>query len=270
MRASRTRAIPLLGGSVVVVAALGCTEFEPGDDIAQGGTTSSGPISAEGDWDCLPDRVDPPLGALGTRMVRYTLPILNSQTFAPPEGLSVNACLSTDVACATPMATDMRPNADGVVIVPVREKFGGFFTMRSDSTIDSRLFLNGGVEQDTVADPVFLIGRPALAGLAQQAQETIDDTRGQLVVRTYDCSNKLAAGVQVSNDRGGKVYAFVGQLPTPGIDVTDEQGTAGFINVTPGVAVVRGRLAGSNAEIGFNSVPVQAGWFTYVDVRAAP
>jgi hypothetical protein len=272
-------ALGVLGGAIVSSA---CTEFEAGSDTlaatmelpinpAQGGSGGSLAGDPSGPWSCLGREplASPPL-ELGSTTVTYSIFIADTVTRQPPPGLEVSACSPLDIECARPMAESVPPDADGLVRMRVPRNFSGFFRVLSDQTVPAVLFIAGAVQADTNAAPMLLIGQGPFQVLTQSQGVAIDPNMGHLLLRAYDCDRAPAAGIRFTNDKGGQPFAFVDGLPVVGQTITDAQGTAGFLNVLPGVAVVQSLQASSPGLLTrTGSGRVRAGWFTYIDLDAA-
>jgi hypothetical protein len=250
-----------------------CTQFKDGDDsppltteLPNGASTASGP------WSCLGKQppVSPP-SELGSTNVTFTIFIADTVTREPPDGLLVSACSPLDIECARPMADSVAPDADGFVRVRVPRNFAGFFRVVSDQTVPAALFIDGAVAADTIAAPMLLIGQGPFQVLTQSQGVAIDPGMGHLLLRAYDCDREAAPGVRFTSDKGGQPFAFVDGLPVVGQTVTDAEGTGGFLNVLPGLAVVQSwQASGSGLLMRTASGRVRAGWFTYVDLDVAP
>jgi hypothetical protein len=270
-RASR-RWLGLISG---VVACAACTEFDEGSDSLPAAVvlpnTSAQEAGGSGQWSCLgtpPSDAPPP--TLGNTMVTFSIFIADTITRQPPPGLQVSACSPLDIECVRPMADSVQPDADGMVRVPVPRNFAGFFRVLSEQTVPAVLFPDGAVEGDVTARPMLVIGQLALQALTQSQNIAIDPQMGHLLLRAYDCNRAPAAGIRFSNDRGGQPFAFVDGLPVVGQTVTDPEGTGGFLNVLPGLAVVQSLQAGGGVSTRTASGRVRSGWFTYVDLDPAP
>ncbi|HWO12641.1 MAG TPA: hypothetical protein VNN80_24255 [Polyangiaceae bacterium] len=261
--------------TLLVASALpACTEFADGDDLApQNAELSSSPsfggqATQAPEWACLNDPPAPPPAALGTTTVTFTMFVADTVTREPPPGLVVSACSPLDIECASPMVDDIRPEADGFIRAQVPRNFAGFFLVTSDQTVPAVLYVDGAVEEDITAAPMLLIGQAPFQALTQSQGVSIDPQMGHLHLRAFDCSSTLAAGIRFTNDRGGQPFAFVDALPVVGQTVTDAQGTAGFINVLPGLAVVTSVRANDGVVTKTASGQVRSGWFTYLMLRA--
>jgi len=271
----------ILGTALPVLLAAGalpaCTEFADEDDIGPqnaelpntpGGGGSQAALAPE--WACLNGEPTAPDDALGNTTVTYTMLIVDTVTREPPPGLVVSACSPLDIECAVPMVDNIRPDTDGRVRARVPVNFSGFFQVRSDSTVPAMLFMDGALVRDTEAPIMLVIGQGPFLALTQSQGVAVDPQMGHLLLRAFDCNLSFAAGIRFTNDRGGQPFAFVDTLPVIGQTVTDAQGTAGFINVLPGLAIVESIRTADNVLTRTASGRVRAGWFTYVDLAASP
>ena len=268
-------------GTVPVLLALGalpaCTEFADEDDIGpQNAELPNAPGSSGGqaalapEWACLDDESSTPPAELGTSTVTFSIFIADTVTRVPPPGLVVSACSPLDIECASPMVDGIEPEADGFVHARVPQNFAGFFRVVSDTTVPAVLYVDGAIERDMTAPPMLLIGAGPFAALTQRQGVSIDPQMGHLHLRALDCNGNLAAGMRFTNDRGGQPFAFVDTLPVVGQTVTDAQGTAGFLNVLPGLAVVQSVRSADGTITKTASGQVRPGGFTYLVLGAAP
>jgi hypothetical protein len=252
---------------------LSCTEFADGNDTTlSNAELTNNPADNAGEdprWSCLADEPAPSAPQeLGNSTVTYTIFIADTITRQPPPGLEVSACSPLDIDCSEPMATGIRPDADGSVRARVPRNFSGFFRVLSDNTVPAVLFIDGALVADTSASPMLLIGQTPFLALTQSQGVAIDPQMGHLLLRGYDCDTNPAPGVRFTNDRGGQPFAFVDGLPVVGQTVTDAEGTGGFLNVLPGLAVVQSREVRGEVLLRTASGRVRPGWFTYVDLVA--
>lgn len=275
-----TLALALRAALPVLLAAGGlpaCTQFADEDDIGTqnaelpstpGGAGASGTPPPQ--WACLDGAPTAPDDALGNTTVTYTMLIVDTVSREPPPGLVVSACSPLDIECAMPMVENLRPDADGRVRARVPVNFAGFFQVQSDQTVPAMLFMDGALVEDTEAPIMLLIGQGPFLALTQSQGVAVDPQMGHLLLRAFDCNLSFAPGIRFTNDRGGQPFAFVDTLPVIGQTVTDAQGTAGFINVLPGLAIVESVRANDNVLTRTASGRVRPGWFTYVDLAASP
>ncbi|HTV18529.1 MAG TPA: hypothetical protein VMG12_07655 [Polyangiaceae bacterium] len=253
-----------------MVALAACTELAPGGDrLPQAVERNAPDAGPAGDprWSCL-DAPEPARAVPLVRAVELTLGVADSVTERPPEGLVARACQRLDVMCNTPLTSDMTVQADGALHLSVPQEFDGFIELRSPTTVPTMFYINRPLMRDT-QDAIVIVSTLALGGLAATGNVTLDPTLGNVLIRVFDCQGAPASGVELANDLGGEVFAFVGGLPRVGESVTRADGVGGFVNVPPDFAVLQGIVAASGREVGTESVTVRAGWFSYGDVAPA-
>jgi hypothetical protein len=251
-----------------------CTEFADGDDVAPSSSVLSNvpgeggaPAELAPEWACLDGQPPPANDEIGSTIVTYTMLIVDTVTRQPPPGLTVRACSPLDIECSVPMLENVQADGDGLVRARVPINFAGFFQVQSDVTVPAMLFVDAIVE-DTEAPIMLVIGAMAFQALSQSQGVAVDPQMGHLLLRAYDCNSSFAPGIRFTNDRGGQPFAFVDTLPIVGQTVTDAQGTAGFINVLPGLAIVESIRVNDNLVTRTASGRIRPGWFTYVDLAA--
>jgi hypothetical protein len=254
-------------GSAALMALSGCTELAPGSDRLPQQSQSVQPdaaVAPDG-WSCLdeppPNRADPVVATID-----LSLRVTDTVSGEPPDGLVGRACARMDVMCDTPLTAQVGPADDGSIHLSVRQGFDGFIELTSPTTVPTMFFINQPLMR-TTAEAFGIVSTLALAGLAVQGNVPLDPTLGHVLVRTFDCEVAPAAGVELSNNLGGQVFAFVAGLPDVGRNVTAADGIGGFVNVAPRFAVLQGIMAESAREVGTTTVTVRAGWFSYGDVE---
>jgi hypothetical protein len=249
---------------------VGCVELKAGSDEA--------PLASDGalktfsslgpEWSCLdtPPPIEPPSTE---RRVSFSMPIIESISGLPPASLKVRACALLDVPCLMPTTPDpVGPSEDGLVHLSLPRGFDGFLEITSPDTAPALFFMHEPLERDTEAQALPLISALGLAALAANNGAELDLSKsGLIVVRTYDCLGAPAAGVEVTNDRGGQVFVFVDGLPRVGLTVTDVAGLGGFMNVAPGFVRVTGRHVESGEVSGAESLVVRAQWLSFGDLQ---
>jgi len=267
-------ALPVLLAASALVA---CTEFADEDDLEPlNAELPNNPSSAGGqaalapEWACLGGENTAAPAALGNTTVTFSIFIADTVTREPPPGLVVSACSPLDIECTSPMVDGIRPEGDGFIRAEVPQNFAGFFRVTSDQTIPAVLYVDRAIEEDVTAAPMLLIAQGPLQALTSSQGVSIDPQMGHLLLRAFDCNGNPAAGMRFTNEKGGQPFAFVDGLPVVGQTVTDPQGTAGFLNVLPGLAVVQSVRSADSAVTKTASGQVRAGWFTHLVLGAQP
>lgn len=253
-----------------MVALAACTELAPGGDRLPQTVAPNQPDAAPaGDpqWACLgepdPGRADPLVPS-----VELALRVTDTVTGVPPDSLLGRACARRDVACSTPLSDEVAVDVDGALHLPVPRAFNGFVELRSPSTVPTMYFINRPLMRDR-QEGFGIVSTLALQGLVVQGNVVLDPMLGEVLIRVFDCQGTPGDGVELANDRGGEVFAFVTGLPRVGESVTREEGIGGFINVPTDISVLQGIVAASGQEVGTVAVTVRAGWFSYGDITPA-
>lgn len=270
---------PALSALLALGALPACTEFADEDDIASmteqpnspGGLGSFGGQGQESpEWACIGGEPEAPPAELGTSTVTFSIFIADTVSRQPPPGLTVAACSPLDVECASPMVDGIRPDENGMIHAQVPQNFAGFFRVVSDQSVPAVLYVDRPVTANITAEPMLVIGDAAFKALTSGQGVTIDEQMGHLLLRAFDCNGVSSPQMRFTNNRGGQPFAFVDGLPVVGETITDAQGTAGFINVLPGLAVVQSQRVSDARVTSTASGQVRAGWFTYLLLTAGP
>jgi hypothetical protein len=255
----------LVSGAAGVTA---CTELAPGSDILEQGIRMSLPDASASDprWSCL-DQPAPSSANPLVPTVQLVMAVTDTVTGGVPEGLSARACAKRDASCSiTPLAAPVSPSADGQIHLTVPWSFDGFVEMTSPSSVSTMYFVNRPLMRDT-ARSLAIISTLALNGLAMQARIPLDPMLGHVLIYAFDCMGSPASDVELTNNAGGVPFIFVDGLPSLGTAVTSQQGIGGFVNVSPGFAVLQAHRVDGARLLGTTNVLVRPLWFSYSDVQ---
>lgn len=267
------RGVRALGG-LVLLCALACTEFKPRSDIETNtGALTGGQGQVQGSaqastaaWACL----DTPPSAPVTRpTVSYTVTIVDSVTNVPPPGLSVRACDDVDTTCARPVAPATGVSADGRVRLSLARGFDGYFDIRSDSTLATRLYPDGTLIDDQDGAILELIDPLSAMGLASAAGVELQPDTGLVLARGFDCQGTLGPGIDFESGSGGLAFSFIDGLPIQS-NTTGPEGLILFANVPKGFTLLTGTLVGSQKPMGSSTAESVPGSVVYADVRPPP
>jgi hypothetical protein len=212
-------------------------------------------------WSCLSKAL--PVSTLpGPFHVKLQAMDIVRQT--PLAGVTGKLCRKIDVNCATPDATQVSDSA-GIISLDVTAAFTGYVWLTRDDLMPGFYFFNPPVDRDTEGLTAQM-APPVVGGLlAQQVGVTLDPERGLVLLSSYDCQGKAAAGVSFKMDgaQGSSVFYAVAGLPNTTVTSTDSQGYGGFLNVSPGTISVTGQLEEDNRELGRISLLIRAGSISY-------
>jgi hypothetical protein len=231
-----------------------------------------GPV--EPDWTCVGSVVVP---TPTETSVEFTGTIVDYMTDSPLEGATVNVCAHDDLACATPLDTTTTDAAgQGTVTVPLGTTgFAGFFDVqRADYLPMLRWIYPPMAEPPAVGAGVQPMMSTATVGMmAALLGTTIDSARGELVVTALDCALLRAAGVSGEVDTAdGSTMSFyiAGSLPSATATETDGSGTAGWINLPAGPAVITLRRVDTGATVAQATIGIRAGAASAIVLSPTP
>lgn len=254
---------------------LSCTKFASEFDSLEGEAGDQTRVAAleagEGDWSCAADA--PPIAGVPSPVapaLTFAFSVVDFVTGAGIQDVQVRACFRPDVACDSPATALLAPGSDGKVRVPLYAGFNGYLEVSSAGMLPVLLFFGAPWSADFLAEleqvPLQLLPVAALLALGDSARVQLDPSGGVIGINAYDCAGTAASGVRLELDARGVAYAFVNDLPVLNQDVTSEQGLAGFVNVSPGVVVLRGFAQDSTTPLTVETLLVRGGWLTSVSV----
>jgi len=264
----------LCGAWAAALLAGACTDFKPRSDLetdtaslrgAAGSTMTFAP-PATGPWACVD--AAPPTPVLRST-VSYTLTIVDTVTNAPPVGLSVRACDDVDTTCARPVAPATGLSSDGRVRLSLARGFDGYFEIRSDNTLPTRLYPDGLLQDDQDGATLELIDPPSLMGLVSAVGVDLLPDTGIVLARGFNCNAALSAGIEFASGAGGLAFSFIDGLPIE-TDITGAEGLVVFVNVPKGFTLLEGRLSSTQKVIGRATAESVPGTIVYSDVRPPP
>lgn len=260
--------------SFVALAALACTEFEPGtDELAEGEGFTDAPTGAlmpavGRDWSCLRElRAESMVVRDNTnaaRLVQSVQVLTLREGTVPPQSV-VRACAQRDLTCDNPLTASLPVDAQGWVDMPLFDGFDGYLEVTSPSTVPMMLFyqepLRGTSRTD--GEPLAQLEVPVLAQLSAALGAPQESTLGLLILRAFDCNGDGAPGVRFTVDKPAVPYYFVAGLPSSMATETDGSGLGGFLNVPIGITVVDGSLSSGEADFTLpRTLFTRPGWMT--------
>jgi hypothetical protein len=261
--------------SWLALTALSCTKFASEFDSLQGEAGDETRVAAleagGGDWSGIagaaPSPADP---SAAPAPLTHAFSVEDFVTGAPISDVQVRACFRPDVGCDSPATGYLVPGSDGKVRVPLYAGFNGYLEVTSEGMLPVLLFFAAEWSAEFLAElgqiPMQLLPVPALLALGDSARVQLDPSAGVLGINAYDCAGSAASGVRLEADSRAVAYAFVNDLPVLNQDVTSEQGLAGFVNVSPGVVVLRAFPDSSPSPLTVETLLVRGGWLTNVSV----
>jgi hypothetical protein len=263
----------------------GVSDLAPWLDCVQ--NTCSEDCTAGRNWQCLDAKV-PWLKPKSAGLITFSMTIVEIVSEKPFAGTTAKACSKLDLACSTPLDTQMT-NAEGYVALTVPAGLVGF-----DGYVD----LTGGDSQGS--GPIFpamwypvpsivstgwrgrvqFVSEGSLKALAALTNATIDPTRGHFAAGAQDCNFAAAGGVTFDIDPLAKddyttVFYFVMGQPKTNATQTDAQsgGIGGYINLpAKGLTLVTARVPVDDMvkTIGSLTYIVRPGTFTTTSIPPVP
>jgi hypothetical protein len=252
---------------------LACTKFASEFDTLPGEseeTRVSALETGRGDWSCVSDAASLGGDASAAVPLTYAFSAADFVTGVVISDVQVRACFRPDVGCESPATAYLAPESDGKVRVKLYSGFNGYLEVTSEGMLPVLLFFAAEWSAEFLAaleqTPLQLLPVPALQALGDSARVQLDPGGGVLGVNAFDCAGSAASGVRLEVDSKAVPYAFVNDLPVLNQDVTSEQGLAGFVNVSPGVVVLRGFPQGTTSPLTVETLLVRGGWLTSVSL----
>jgi hypothetical protein len=199
--------------------------------------------------------------------IPLSLNVLDIGTRVAPSNLEVRACLITDPDCERPISDALGADADGVVTIPLALGITGYLEIRGDG-ITPALFplpgmLSSGLAGLLERQPLVVIPS-GVDSIASPIRSQSEPGAGSVVVTVSDCDGQAAPGVRLELDTAAVPFSIVDGLLVMNQSTTTGSAVAGFINVMPGVAIIRGYRAATGEVFGEDTAPVRPGWDTLV------
>lgn len=112
---------------------------------------------------------------------------------------------------------------------------------------------------------VQLLTQQDVATLAQVAQVTVDNTKGQILVAVVDCNGTPLSGATITTTPAGTIRYFVDGTPSPTAVATDMTGVAFVANVPAGNTTISANA--SSMALRSHNFDVVAGAFVQTDIQ---
>ena len=187
----------------MLALSVACTEFKPSSDIESTGTGAlignGTPLENATTWGCL--QRPPASNSQARDTVSYTVRIVDSITNEPPPGLVVQACDDIDLDCARPVSPRTGVSPDGRVRISLAQGFDGYFEVLSETTLPTRLYPDGILDDDVDGVLLELIDEQTALALAAGAGVELEPDTGLVLARAFDCQGTLSSGIRLENGR---------------------------------------------------------------------
>jgi hypothetical protein len=267
--APRSRFVFWLGAALSLGSvALGCTDYEPASDVLPEGTISElGP-----EWSCLNRTAAPssvPTFSGTVPRVVFSIQVVDLSTGNIYPDAQVRACGLADINCDDPVTDVLSVDAEGWVDVPLFQNFTGYLEIQSPDLVPYLFYLTEPLAPtSTIEYPLAVVSLAALGPLAQLVGvDSLQASKGVIATRVFNCTGDTATGASLTTEGDGVPWYFLDGLPTGMGSETGAQGLAGYVNVSPGLAVVEARAPDGTTIAGPQSLVVRAGWLSAVYVK---
>jgi hypothetical protein len=264
-RLQTTRRPPFALGLLLSLGASGCTKFASELDVD--GQTGTQPLQADSaDWSCVSEEAGNPVMSPNGPPIEYPIQARDFLSGQTPSNLRIRACFRPDVNCTRPATDWLLPDAAGIVTLPLTEGFTGYVEIMGDDEVPTIYMFPAPLTEELVAAlstvSVSVLPLDALLAFGENSQLVLDPAAGVVSVNTFDCAGPSAPDVRLEINVPAVPFSFVDGLPIAGIDTTTDEGSAGFVNVLPGLVVVSGFRTDTMDRIGLETVLVRALWVT--------
>jgi hypothetical protein len=240
-------------------------------------------------WGCL-DEPPPAKGplddALKVQVITFDPQGLGGTKFdrsnyTPVDGINVKLCASIDADCQRP-AQEQVTDARGRASFALPPKASVFLRYTRSDLFPINAYIHPSVlgprldaESGAFLFPSPMLSKSAFGFLAALAGVKVDDSgeSGHLFMRATNCLGGFSSGVSFTVDRTSPntvPFVVINGLPSPTATVTDEEATAGALNVPKGPVTVTARIGAAGRVIGtFNGI-VMPKTVSVVEVAPAP
>lgn len=210
----------------------------------------------------------PPVRPL-SESVTLNILVRNSLSLAPITGVSTRVCAKLDLTCAEPIA-QVITNDEGHVVVPVPAGFAGYLQLEDDRFLPALYFLPQVLPENGELEPIPLLGKGVVDGLAVSLGATLDRKRGHMMLIAEDCFGAALPGVTFKSTMADKTtiqFYVRNLLPSTSVTETAEIGNGGYLNFPAGNAVIDVTMNATMLKLTTFSVVVRAGFITVAYVR---
>lgn len=242
----------------------------PVEDSGTPSTTPDAQVTLPPEWACIaePRRMVIPQT---NRAISIKLAVTDFVDLMSPAGLTGRACNATDVPCARPVVEGVTPDAEGyLVFAGLPHAWRGYLQLTAPGYVDSLVFTNRPYTGDEMPEGTTLLTEASLRSISEGGNETLDETKGIVLVAIYDCEGNAAPGVrlvQLDATSEERPFYFEGTLPDRDRDTTTIStqltgsmaplAVAGYSHVDEGYVTMIGVLEATGDEIARVTVQVR-------------
>lgn len=227
-------------------------------------------------WGCLRDRADK---SEAKPSITFGAQILDFYSRKPPRNTKAFVCRLADPTCETPTAGPYVPDADGFVSFVIGDVpptgFDGYVRFTADDELPLEYQFTTPAKSDfiaTAATPFTMLPPGALTALGSFAGVEVDEeSSAVLAARLYDCNGDRAAGLRLTAKPSTDAVFYASDqnyVATANAEQTDDYGTGGLINLSPGVQTISVVHVASNSTLFEFRMPVRPKTFILSFVSA--
>jgi hypothetical protein len=200
----------------------------------------------------------------------------NDVYFTGLPGVTMEACLGLDPACANPVNTPAQTDDGGIVNFTISANFTGFFRGTGDQLVPFNFFPGpwpAGVPSATYVTGALRVSDEVLLNSALNDAVDLDagSGLGELFVVVFDCLDHHLAGATVSLNKSAPstlpFYVTASNVPDIQAQVTDKAGVGGAVNVPAGTVRATATYVATSTIIGTADVYVHPAELTYAWIR---
>jgi hypothetical protein len=223
-------------------------------------------------WACA--EKDPDIFVPDDRELHIHMDAVEFNTLKVPPGLTATTCRPADVACSDPIASEQQPGSDGYFDFVLPYGFGGFVMFTAPNIVPSLLYRNRPYFENVTTSGPALATVATLDDISKSAGRPHDPATGVAILDSRDCADNPGEGIAFDNIGDEGPFYFDGTLPARGLTSTvissrlsatnERRAVGGFSNLAPGLVTFESRLEKTGDAIGKTTVPIRAGYITYV------
>jgi hypothetical protein len=207
---------------------------------------------------------------------------LTAESYTGVPGLTVEACSGILAPCVPNTGPNLVPGPveedSGQATVVVPQDFSGYVQYTGTGYLPSTLYMGNLLpDASTFAPPTQVLADSLLEGLAVELGVNVEGAEagvGLGFFLVFDCFDNHQPGVafSLSPNPGPAAVTWYAKgsdsLPSTAATLTDENGTAGTVNLPAGSVTVTATIVASQKIIGSSQLLISPGWATTAWIRA--
>lgn len=248
-----------------------CVEPRANNDDA--GMQGDGGNELPPEWACIEDEPTDVITMQG-RVLEVSLAVTDFFTLTQPPDLMGRACTDRDINCSTPLIDWLMPDrrTGTLLFDEIPHNWIGYFEITAPGYLTTLVFTNRPYVEDATPEGPTVLTRDALEMIAEGGGETVDETRGVVLLVVYDCEGNPGEGVRLvqemrKDEESEMPFYFEGSYPdrdrvetisSTRITLSGNPiAVGGFNQVREGYQTFYGELVSTGQSIGRVSVQVR-------------